>query len=400
MAKCFIIFGSINKKLILLFVACLIQTIYSVINIFGEREQDYVLNSTFLNWIVISLGQMLVRFYPCILKITNEQKPNIKITIKKKFLHYFFLCLIMVSMVVLEYFSDFYIKRKIRKPFGQSNNLFPSNNPIIICFEIIFLICISKWILKYKYFKHHIISLIAFILIGLVFFLAYFINSSIEIFIAVTIMRILQAALDAIYRCYQKYMMEKLYYPYWNIAFVPGVFLFPIALVLFIIQLVFYTENDIKMDLTNFIIFKIVLPLIFNVIMSPLTILIVYYFPPDYILIISLLSSIVRTLRFCIKFLTLRYISISIPLHIIQIFVMLIYLEILELNFCGLNKNTRRNIHLRSESDSTISQSETISEDSNTDIDLNSNNPLEKEEKINEDTKTEEDKEDEKLINS
>ena len=101
MAKCFIIFGSINKKLILLFVACLIQTIYSVINIFGEREQDYVLNSTFLNWIVISLGQMLVRFYPCILKITNEQKPNIKITIKKKFLHYFFLCLIMVSMVVL-----------------------------------------------------------------------------------------------------------------------------------------------------------------------------------------------------------------------------------------------------------------------------------------------------------
>ena len=367
----------------MVFFACLIQTIFSVIiNIFGKSDLDYKFNSTFLNWLVISIGQMLVRLYPLILKISNEQKPNVKITLKKKFLHYFFLCLIVASMVFIEYLSDFFIRRNIEK----TDNLFPSNNPIIICFEMIFLICISKWILKYKYFKHHIISLIAFILIGLAFFLFNYINSPIKKLYLVFILRIVQAVLDAIYRCYQKYMMEKLYYPYWNIAFVPGVFLFPIALVLFIIQLVFYTENDIKKNLTNFIIFKIVLPLILNVIMSPLTILIVYYFPPDYILIISLLSSIVRTLTFCIRYLKFRYVSI--PLHIIQIFVMLVYLEILELNFCGLNENTRRNIHLRSETDSSFNQRETVSSDNNTETVIN--HSIELVEKINEDIKTEE----------
>ena len=30
---------------------------------------------------------------------------------------------------------------------------------------------------------------------------------------------------------------------------------------------------------------------------------------------------------------------------------MLIYLEVLELNFCGLNKNTKRNIYLREKED-------------------------------------------------
>ena len=38
-------------------------------------------------------------------------------------------------------------------------------------------------------------------------------------------------------------------------------------------------------------------------------------------------------------------------LNIIQIFLLLIYLEIIELNFWDLNKNTRRNIDLRGQDD-------------------------------------------------
>ena len=193
-------------------------------------------------------------------------------------------------------------------------------------------------------------------------------------------------------------MMEKLYYPYWNIAFVPGLIFFPITLVLFIIQLKFYNDQNLEDYLTNFIIFKIVLPLIFNVIMTPLTILIVYYFPPDYILIITLLESIFRTIKGCIKREVFN--ALFILLHIIQILAMLIYLEIFELNFCGLNKNTRRNIDLRGEIDQSVDDGETISEDNNTDTGINSS--LEVDEKINEDYKTEEEeeKDDEKLINS
>ena len=191
--------------------------------------------------------------------------------------------------------------------------------------------------------------------------------------------------------------MEKFYYPYWNIALVPGIILFPIALVLFILQIKgvisFFYIN--RVFLGNFIIFKIVLPLVFNFIICPLTIMTVYYFSPDYILIITLLASISENIRICIS---LKRFNILLLLNIIQIFDLLIYLEILELNFCGLNKNTRRNIHLRSENDSSFEQREYISENNN--FDININYSLELEEKINEDIKNEEEKEEEKFINS
>ena len=395
MAKCFIIIGSINKKLILLLIACITQITYSIINTFVRQEIRFRFYSAILNRLVMSISQMLVRLYPLILKITNEQKPNIRITKKRKFLHYCFLCFILILMIIIGFISEFIARTNI----NNSNNLFPSNNPIVVCFEMIFLILISKYFLEYKYFKHHIISLIVLILIGLLFFFCYDIRSSFTKFIILIILRIAHAALDAVYRCYQKYMMEKLYYPYWNIAFVPGLILFPITLVLFIIQLKFYNDQNLEDYLTNFIIFKIVLPLIFNVIMTPLTILIVYYFPPDYILIITLLESIFRTIKVCIKREVFN--ALFILLHIIQILAMLIYLEIFELNFCGLNKNTRRNIDLRGEIDQSVDDGETISEDNNTDTGIDSS--LEVDEKINEDYKTEEEeeeKDDEKLINS
>ena len=41
----------------------------------------------------------------------------------------------------------------------------------------------------------------------------------------------------------------------------------------------------------------------------------------------------------------------SLPLYIIQAFALLIYIEIIELNFCGLNNYTKRNIELRARED-------------------------------------------------
>ena len=65
-------------------------------------------------------------------------------------------------------------KNKQKKDEGdsseKSSNLFPDNNPITLCLEMIFLICISTFYLKYKYFKHHIISLVVLIIIGVLFF--------------------------------------------------------------------------------------------------------------------------------------------------------------------------------------------------------------------------------------
>ena len=380
MAKCFIIFGKINKKLILLIVAGLIQIINSVINLYDKRKRQYKFNNTFLSCLVTSISQILVKLYPLILKISNEQKSNIKLTKKKQFLHYFVLCLIFIAINALAFFT----LEKINDNNSQISQLFPNNNPISFFFEMIFLISISAFLLKYKYFKHHIISLIVLIIVGLIpiiismnyyFSKKYFINS---------ILRISLAALDSVYRCYQKYLMEKFYYPYWNIAFVPGIILFPIALVLSSLHLSI-NYSDIIHSKTHFIIFNIIWPLVFNVIMCPLTIMIVYYFYPDYILIITLIASISETIIFRIEYHAIDYISV--PIYIIQIFTLPFYLEILECNFCGLNKNTRRNIHLRSEIDQSLEQRDTISEEKF--IDINVNYSLELEEKIQEDIKSE-----------
>ena len=394
--KCFIIIGRINKKLILPLIAGLIQIINSLINTFCTSPLNKRLHFDFTFTLVITIGQICVRLYPVILKISNVQKPKTKITKIKKILHYFLLIIIFASMIILDFFPNLIFSDPDIE--NQSSNLFPNNNPITLCSEMIFLTCISAIFLKYKYFKHHIISLIVLLLIGIFFVINFIFDELGRRFIIYLIFRISHAVLDAIYRCYQKYLMEKLYYPYWNIAFIPGVILFPIALFLFLLGLFFNNYIRIILDyLPYYIIFKIVIPLIINVIMCPLTILIVYYFPPDYILIITLLSSISETLIFCVKYKDARD-FIYIPLHIIQIFFMMIYLEILELNFCGLNKNTKRNIHLRSELDQLNDQEDKISEDNN--IDININYSLELEEKDNDDIKTEEEKENEQFIKS
>ena len=128
MAKYFIIIGQINKKLLLPLLAGSIQIIYNLINIFDRCNRNYKFNNTFLSWLVISISQILVRLYPLILKISNEQKPKVQITKKKKFLHYFFLCLIFVPMIFLGSEADAFDNVfRDNDPSHMSNNLFPNN---------------------------------------------------------------------------------------------------------------------------------------------------------------------------------------------------------------------------------------------------------------------------------
>ena len=88
---------------------------------------------------------------------------------------------------------------------------------------------------------------------------------------------------------------------------------------------------------------------IFASLSTVLNILNIYYFNPNYVLISFQFSKFVEVLLdeednkkyYCIIF------------FVFQLFCLLIYLEILELNFCNLNNNTKRNIELRSILDST-----------------------------------------------
>ena len=105
-------------------------------------------------------------------------------------------------------------------------------------FEMIFMILISIKLLKYKYYKHHIYSTIALVIFGIISELCletYFKKDS-KFFIG-QLIKVVGTVSNAVFYCFEKYMMEKYYYPYWNIAFVPGVILLIISIIFLIVVL-------------------------------------------------------------------------------------------------------------------------------------------------------------------
>jgi hypothetical protein len=157
--------------------------------------------------------------------------------------------------------------------------------------------------------------------------------------------------------------MEKLYYPYWSISFTYGVcsLVFPTAYLIYIFVAkenadflvingkTFYSyfkNEDIGQKIG-----KQLLNYIFSFIGAALTIiqitnciLNIYHFGPNYILIGFQFSKLADVLLSNPE----NYKYYFIIFFVFQLFFLMIYLEILELNFCNLNKNTKKNIELRS----------------------------------------------------
>ena len=362
--KCPIIFGRINKKLILPVLLSITQIIFLIFNKYYPKTTYNIIFQLYC----LSLGQLMIRFLPCILKIKNDEKKGKEIK-KRKCLHYFFLCLIFGFNQNLHFARIITNNIFLDEKTSYISNLFLVNDFIILSIEISFMAIFSKFLLKYKYFKHHIISIILFIILGIICEVIIVKNDgnkniSNKWYWIVNIIRVVNSLVDALYFCYQKYMMEVLYYPYWNIAFIPAIFMLAYATILLIIILVIPIASIIKIQIfysyftnTNgWIIFgKVIIVVFIHVILCPLTILIIFYFSPNFLLIIFQLSTIVFSLiekpRESVN---------CIPLYIIQFLVLMIHLEILELNFCGLNKYTKRNIELRGLNDSSPEENNSI----------------------------------------
>ena len=351
-----IILGEINKKLLLPLILTLVQILYNIFNKFYPEKNI----SGIIPMYSYSFSAMSVRLLPFILKISNKETVKENEFKKKKCLHYFLLCLFTFINNSVKIFGEMMInnlKGKIKSDININiTNIFPINNFIILGFETIFLIIISILLLKYKYYKHHIISIIIFIALGIVsdvvlnnyekfdsnFFLIQFIG-------------IIEAGADSLFYCYQKYMMEKYYYPYWNICFVTGIFNFFVSN----FYLISFLNDKDKEKSSSYLVYsfysyfngediglkigKIIIIFLIYIIIQPLIILILFYFRPNFLLIILQLSYITQNLMdisanklYCIIF------------YIIQFFALMLHLEILELNLCGLNENTRKNISIRS----------------------------------------------------
>ena len=351
MVKKIIIFGEINKKHIL----PLSLAIYQVFNkIFNTYYPKNILNGIFELY-SMALGMLSILFLPCIFKIKVTEEEKEREIHKRKWLHY---PLLIVIYWIYHLAKLFMVISKVKaRGNDETINPFAESPFAFIGLEMILLTVASIILLKYKYFIHHIISMAGFILFGNFSDLLLDSYSEIIKFGAVPIIILIFGIIsDVVYYYYQKYMMEKLFYPYWTISFTAGIglALFATANLIYVLVLKekanpfivdpqrfysYFNGNDIGLKVG-----KIILLYILSVVNTILNILNIYYFSPNYILISFQFSKFVDVLineSNSKKYFTIIF-------FVIQLFFLMIYLEILELNFCNLNQNTKKSIDFRS----------------------------------------------------
>ena len=209
--------------------------------------------------------------------------------------------------------------------------------------------------MKYKYFIHHIISLIIFCIIGVC--IDFLLNNWEDNLLSKPFLQIIFyfiiILLEIVNYSYQKYMMDKLYFHYWNISLATGLSLFTQTFGSLVSNLIKKDEKTINLfhELKpGYIILGFFLNIIIGFIQYLSRILILDYFTPNHMMIAYELLKIYHVL---IKSPSEnKYYSLI--FFVLQFFILMFYLEIFEFNFCKLNENTKRNVQQRAGSEDLI----------------------------------------------
>ena len=344
--------GSFKKILLFPFLYSLANIIKTIYQMFYPEKQQNLIIDGFSN----SFGIIAVKIIPHLKCFSlSNQKEKTKCQCQctcKNFSHYLILFIIITFELVATLFSTVQINGNKKIQF-QISEIISTKDAIVI----ILITIMDKLLLKYEYFIHHIISIIIFVAISVSIDL---ILQNYSILSKVHLIIILGSCLSILtrvaYLCYIKYMIDKQYHYYWNIILFHGILMLSIVSLAFIAILLnvkkettiqFYDYFD-KVPV-GIIIGKFILNFIFEFISNLLEILTIFYLSPEFILISN---SLVKFLGFFIGTYKNYKIYICILFFILQFFSLMIYLEILELDFLNLNKNTKRNIKKRIDDDS------------------------------------------------
>ena len=358
MVECFLKFGETNKKLILPAVASVLYIIMDIIEYTTKMEELHIIFDLYTRGISYTLIILVPLVQKCCDRknknnTSNENKIKPQCT-KKSILHFFFL-----YVAYLFYFGAFIGLTFLKGRYPAETEDYEMSHYHGLCteeaIEIIFILIVSKILLKTKLYVHHYIGLLIFIIFSL----------GIDILVGMNIFKpgalfffiyCIYLLFDSIYITYEKYMMDKLYYSPFIIVFAIGLLFLVTPTICAILIFIkgnmvkvgtkyklqkfsdYFKENDYK-D----VIIHIVYLTSFRYVINILKILTIYYFTQNHIyttyVFIKLVDYLIRK-KHWIRFL-------SIILFVFQFLGLLIYLEIIELNFLKLNKNTKNNIKKR-----------------------------------------------------
>ena len=198
MVKKIFIFGDISKKLILPFLLALSQILYNIhTSKFPEKEANQILE-TYSS----SLSSLMILIVPYLLKVNNAKNKTNSIK-RNKVLNYFLLFLSYVANIGFIYGASLF-----NEDFdeGKENAKNPSTVGEFLMqgIEMIFITLISIFLLKYKYFIHNYIAIIAFIFFGLIIdFILDLYSNILKVGAISLIMSCIALVTDAIFLCYQ-----------------------------------------------------------------------------------------------------------------------------------------------------------------------------------------------------
>ena len=213
MSNFFIKLGEFKKALLLPFLLAFTQIITIVLDdIIHEEVKNHILEST-----SVGIGELLIIIIPHIkfFSISNKKEKTKCKCSKKNCLHYAIVLILYAIATNFTYFNNesntyslFWIKTE--------------NLSTLQGLEIITITVISIFLLKYKYFIHHYLSVILFCLssVGFDLILNNYSKITINIKIILTFGGFLA---EGAYFCYVKYMIDKHYHQYWNILFFIGI---------------------------------------------------------------------------------------------------------------------------------------------------------------------------------
>ena len=343
MSKLFIRIGQVNRKLVILILIYSVTVIFTELNFFfSSRDTNNI-----IDFFVSSLGEIFGGILmPYIVKNKTTIKSKKKNSKKQSVKDYFLLFIILLILVGAQYLVKF---------STNNNTLQLSILSFLQGWEIILFLILTYFFLKYKYYIHHIISLSIFCIscVLLDIILGHFSNLGLSL-----LYMFIYVSCDAVISIYLKYLMDYKYKQYWNILLAIGLIYFLSGFIEFIIQLILNKSQVLEMlkyYFTNtgvgYIILRFFVEFIFGgFFREMIKCVIIKNFSPDYILI----GNQAGLIFIDIYLIDEKYQYSSILLFILLIFSLLFYLEILEYNFCDLNKNTKRNIQIRAESENFI----------------------------------------------
>ena len=210
MAKFFISLGIINKKMLFLLVyvgLVIFINIYSLSFKYNEV-------SLFIDGLGFSLGECLTFVVNRIFKYNRISTKKKKVSLKQYLKDYSILFVINTFFLIYR-LLPFYFLKNDEENKNKHRDLFINDS-----LDIIFITLATYFFLKYKYYIHHIISLIFIVIISIIIDLVlenfFYADSTLVI---ISIVYILSSSFMY---AYFKFLMEKKYYHYMDILFIMG----------------------------------------------------------------------------------------------------------------------------------------------------------------------------------